>query len=201
MVVDFCFFLKLSSLGEDPPASQLGHILIKLVDEKGVVTPIILETSELLEPLVNSAVILVTLVDRTPLGIENNDSGEATVKQVKHILGQGCLDLGLNLLPESVVSQRREKHGDWEVCTENTDTEVITARGFAFVGHLGDESYPEELRVTLLCDILDSTVVVDQANLDDMIAEQTEATTELTVTTSLTMATSANVGTLSMRHK
>ncbi|KAI6774385.1 hypothetical protein HG531_001234 [Fusarium graminearum] len=112
--------IELSCLGEDPLSSKFSHTLIKFLDTEGMVLPVLLEVTELLKPLVHGSIILVGLVDGTPLGVKNNDCRKATVKQVEHLLAEGVLDLVLNLLPDSVILHRREQHSDGELCAENT---------------------------------------------------------------------------------
>jgi hypothetical protein len=71
----------------------------------------------------------------------------------------------------------------------------------AEVTRAATENGVEELRVTLLGDVLNGAVVINQTDLDNVIAKETKTTTELTIATSLAVTTGADVGTLSMRHE
>jgi hypothetical protein len=65
------------------------------------------------------------------------------------------------------------------------DTEVTWA---------ATEDGVKKLRVTLLGDVLNGAVVINQTDLDNVIAKETKTATELAVATSLAVTTSADAG-------
>lgn len=59
------------------------------------------------------------------------------------------------------------------------------------VSRAATEDGVEEFRVTLLGDVLDGAVVINQTDLDNVIAKKTKTAAELTIATSLAVTTSA----------
>ncbi len=62
----------------------------------------------------------------------------------------------------------------------------------AEVSRAATEDGVEELRVTLLGDVLNGAVVINQTDLDNVIAKKTKTAAELTIATSLTVTTSTD---------
>lgn len=130
--------VKLPLLGEDPSPGHLGHVLVglRLLNPQSVQLEGIFEVSELLEPSINTLIVLVGLADRAPLGVDNNDSRESSVKEVQDIVSKGLLDLVLDLLPQTGILQRWEQNCDGKVGTENAHTEVESLWKLGVIPHL-----------------------------------------------------------------
>ena len=62
----------------------------------------------------------------------------------------------------------------------------------AEVSRAATEDGVEELRITLLGDVLDGAVVINQTDLDNVIAKKTKTAAELTIATSLAVTTGAD---------
>jgi hypothetical protein len=62
----------------------------------------------------------------------------------------------------------------------------------AEVTRAATEDGVEELRVTLFCDVLNGAIVINETNLDNVIAKETKTATELTISTSLAVTTGAD---------